>query len=335
MKKFLLKTTLLLLLYASILLTAAIFWDPFQVFRSGKSWNSTTFDFNREWVCLDIYRKRIDKGSIPTHFIVGSSRSHAFKTIDWATIGNIPPNSIFHFDAFGMGILRANNLIHYLSNQKPAPKEILWVIDHAIFNEKDESDKFIFSEPPELSGKNSIVFNSKAIYESIHPSFIFRYLKSSISSTNDFEIDNVSISNNKVDHCTGDIYYEKSDLEIIKDSVGYYKRKDVIKKFNKFLLNTPSISPPKIMEEEYKLLVDLEKNLHRNNIKLIIVISPLFSKIKFNSADLSKLQSVFGKNNIYDYSGENHWTKDYRNYYDPSHFRRHVAQQILMDIYKK
>ena len=65
----------------------------------------------------------------------------------------------------------------------------------------------------------------------------------------------------------------------------------------------------------------------RQHTRLKVVIAPFFDQIRINPADLQCLQDLFGKENVYDFSGPNKWNSDYHNY------RPHVATEILNLIY--
>ncbi|KAA6318040.1 hypothetical protein EZS27_031899 [termite gut metagenome] len=45
--------------------------------------------------------------------------------------------------------------------------------------------------------------------------------------------------------------------------------------------------------------------------------------------DLEYLENVFGEDNVFDFLGINTFTQDYTNYYDDSHYRPHVAREIM------
>jgi hypothetical protein len=49
---------------------------------------------------------------------------------------------------------------------------------------------------------------------------------------------------------------------------------------------------------------------------------------------LSILEKIFEKQNIYNFSGVNAITNDYRNFYDGIHYRPLVATQMLENIYQ-
>lgn len=48
---------------------------------------------------------------------------------------------------------------------------------------------------------------------------------------------------------------------------------------------------------------------------------------------LSTLQTLFGKEKVYDYSGINELTDPIGNFYESSHYRPHVARQIMQEVY--
>lgn len=54
-----------------------------------------------------------------------------------------------------------------------------------------------------------------------------------------------------------------------------------------------------------------------------------------NKKDLAELQSIFGIRKVYDFSGINEITNDYRNYYEDSHYIPHVADTYLEIIYNE
>jgi hypothetical protein len=62
-------------------------------------------------------------------------------------------------------------------------------------------------------------------------------------------------------------------------------------------------------------------------------VSPLYDQLKLNPQDKEKLDSIFGKHNVFDFSGINEFTKDSLNYYEASHYRPHVAKRLLEIIY--
>ncbi len=51
--------------------------------------------------------------------------------------------------------------------------------------------------------------------------------------------------------------------------------------------------------------------------------------------DREILQGIFGKENVYDFSGINEFTEDYHNYYEAGHYRPLLGNKLLERIYKR
>ena len=49
--------------------------------------------------------------------------------------------------------------------------------------------------------------------------------------------------------------------------------------------------------------------------------------------DEKALRAIFGDDCVFNFSGINKWTTDYHNYYEVSHYRPHVASEIMDSIY--
>ena len=54
----------------------------------------------------------------------------------------------------------------------------------------------------------------------------------------------------------------------------------------------------------------------------------------FNRADLTELQTIFGADRVFDFTGINHFNSHVEHFYDQPHFRPLVADSI-MQILKK
>ena len=92
--------------------------------------------------------------------------------------------------------------------------------------------------------------------------------------------------------------------------------------------------PAVIKDKQKRLLKEIYEILIRNKTVYRIVISPLYNQFEFNPGDYNYLCSLFGKKNVYDFSGTNEITNNIINYYDDKHYRPHVAKYILDVIYK-
>jgi hypothetical protein len=129
-------------------------------------------------------------------------------------------------------------------------------------------------------------------------------------------------------------FIAKSDSELSKDSDSYYEK---LLEQNLFYLKKipPMIEIPQIDDNAVKLLSDILRIFKKHNTSYKLVISPLYNTPKFNSKDFQTLVSIFGSENVFDFSGNNQITTNHRNYYERSHYRPEVGKEIFQIIYSK
>lgn len=112
-------------------------------------------------------------------------------------------------------------------------------------------------------------------------------------------------------------YYTPERLSV------FYKRDTIL-----------TYSPEAIKNSQKEILQNIARILKRQNANTKIIISPTYDQEKLNPGDLKYLEDLFGKNSVHDFSGINQYTSDFRNYYETSHYRPHVARMILEEVYK-
>jgi hypothetical protein len=82
------------------------------------------------------------------------------------------------------------------------------------------------------------------------------------------------------------------------------------------------------------MLLEIADIFKKNKTNYKLVINPLYDQVKLNQQDLDILIKLFGKENVHDFSGINFITNDYHNYYENPHYRPHIADYIMGEIYK-
>ena len=75
--------------------------------------------------------------------------------------------------------------------------------------------------------------------------------------------------------------------------------------------------------------------LRRHGTSIRVLISPDYNQKKLHPDDREILQGIFGKENVYDFSGINEFTEDYHNYYEAGHYRPLLGNKLLERIYKR
>ena len=88
-----------------------------------------------------------------------------------------------------------------------------------------------------------------------------------------------------------------------------------------------------IKEEQEKMLNEISLFFKQQNCNYKIIISPDYQRYKFNSNDLILLNKIFGKERVFDFSGNNPLSDNIDNFYEPVHYRPTVSRAILSKIY--
>ena len=96
-----------------------------------------------------------------------------------------------------------------------------------------------------------------------------------------------------------------------------------------------NVSDPLIDENMKTRLKHIREVFDKRGTDYRIIISPgyCYSYPAISRQDLELLESVFGQERVFDYSGKNQLTADFNNYSDPNHFGLYVGWHIIEDIY--
>ena len=97
------------------------------------------------------------------------------------------------------------------------------------------------------------------------------------------------------------------------------------------------VSKPLITNAYEEQLCHIKSILDRNETDYYVILTPAYcyTNPAVNPIDLEKLNSVFGEERVYNYTGKNALTDDYNNFSDPNHFGQRIGWLILEDIYRK
>ena len=328
MKKFL-KKIFIFFLPLIIIFIVYIRTDPFKVIRNYKIYLSDYIMLDRGFVSAKVFLRNYKKFRYNS-FIFGSSRSCAFTAKEWQKYldeGSIP----YSFGAWNEtieGIYRKIKLIDSINNPI---NNVLLIIDTDYTFKKKNSLKY---EHYLVSGKSLFKF---------HFDYFVLYIRKLwlIPASVDYELFHkkrkymhhfIGMKPGDLDPVTND-WLPKSEEYILKDSIEYYRNADKI--FYKRPA-TQQEAPPQIDIAARKILLKMKNIFDKHNTRIKIIISPLYDQVRINHKDLDVLREVFGRNNIYDFSGINDITNNVYNYNnDVKHYRKRTANKILTMIYKK
>lgn len=301
--------------------------DPFEViYKYSKHYNDPKIVYNRDYNSLDLLKNSLSVKEYDS-FVFGSSRSLAFTCLDWTRDSN--NHGCYHFDASGESLYGIYKKIEWLDENDVKIKNALIVLDAGLLASIKNSDTHLTIKHPEISKENRLYFQYVFIRAFFQQAFFVGYIdykirgKVSPQFSNFFEKSRFVFDGN-----SNDIYFESAENEIADGT--YFKGKEKI-----FYTRTEDIkySDPVIKNPQKQMLDNIASILNKNKSKYKIIISPLYDQIKLNPLDLSELNSIFGYDNVHNYSGINTYTSDIQNYYETSHYRRRVGKAILEEVY--
>lgn len=333
MNKFLKRLSFYYLLPILFLVIGLVIWDPFRVFFEYEDYyNDNHITGNRENICFNLLEGR-EVG--PKNFILGNSRSHAFKTSYFADVIGVEQESCFHYDGSGLGLYRARNAVDYIC-QNYEVENFLIVTDLDFFAETVPPKGHLFIQNPIVSGSSMLEFYWSFLRSSLDPVFIFYNLVYFLSGQY-FDFMGFHISNSEnfhsCNHLTGDLDYSY-DIDLETDSLSYYSR--LLEKGTFYVRSDKEVIAERVIrKEQLELLEEIRDLLEGRGVEPVVVIAPLYNQRKLNLQDVHILETIFGCENVFDFSGKNSYTEDFRNYYETSHFKQNVANGILDSIYKE
>ncbi len=331
MNKFILKLLLFIIPFITALLSL-IYIDTFRLFRSYDSYyKDNIVTLNRGLVTARTYSKYRDKEKYNS-FIFGSSRSLAFKCQEWVKYlkNDATP---FHFDGSGDGIYAVSKKVQFIEEQGDSIKNALLIIDRDFLISTKNNEGHIFILPPEISKESKLIYYFTFFRAQIYFKFLIAYIDYSMFKTQR-DYMGVLLRTDEYPHKINDIncdMWYSYDVHIKKDSLKYYNQlidKGVF--YNRPILKHDSCD---ITNPEISQLKQIKELFIRHNTKYIIVISPVYDMIHMEKEQLKLLYQIFGEENVYNFSGKNKFTEHISNYYDESHYKPPVANEILKIIY--
>lgn len=326
--KFSLPLLLLLAVYACL--------DPFKVLWHYDSFyepdTKVSITLNKDYVSTTTYDNQY-KTAHYNSFIFGNSRSVFYETAQWEKYldGNNKP---YHFDASAETLYGICKKIEYIDGKEEKMDNVLLVLDHMILSRDKPLDGHLFVISPQLTGySNYGEFQIQFLRAFLSYKFLPGYIEYKVTgkvkpymieATLDTEAFMYNSYTNEMRHTTSEneiangTFYTPELMEV------FYSR-DTIQKH----------SPVVIKDNQKALLTEIARILKKQGTNFRIIINPLYDQEKLNTADLAYLQKLFGKEAVFDFSGINDITNDYRNYYESSHYRPQAANKVLTEIYGK
>ena len=308
-------------------------YDPFKIYKTYDNYyENNIVDLNREHVCLNLYKK--NKKKKYNSFIFGNSRSLAFRIVEWEKFIEKPFKG-FHFDATGEGIYGIYNKLNYLIESKSNVKNALIILDYSTLITTSNRKGHLSISHPELSGESLLSFYKEFLSASANWGFLNEFY--SYKLFNNYNEKNKYIfpelnKRLKSNNITADVFFQtENEINLNKES--YYKKMTLNGVFyDRCIVVNNEI---KVSDKEKDILLKIKMILNQEKTSYKIIISPLYDQKKISSERFMLLNKIFGEEHVFDFSGINTFTSSKYNYYESSHYRPHVANEIMQIIFNK
>lgn len=331
MGRFLKQISILLFVPLLLLLAVYLVTDPYKTL---KPFSLTYFDTtNRDYLSSELFVKNYPERRYNA-YVFGSSRGCGINTYQWLTY--LPEGSRqFMFQAWGETITGIDQKLTYIDEHHYPLENVLILVDIPKTFSKPQLPHIAMAiKDPRFSHQPEWAFQATLFYDFIQkPSEwkkAVRYKIGSIRPTVTFD----PISND----------WEKNNKELDlscppkKECLRNMSRK-AKEVFMRDYVNNPYATLPEskpVIDDSMLEIIDHIKGVfNRNGTDYKIVVTPGYGYQypEIADEDLRALQTVFGEENVFDFSRRKEITLGYENFADPNHFGLNVGWLILEEIY--
>lgn len=317
----------LLLLAVSYVIT-----DPFKVLRTYRDFyppNNRYVYINRDYISTELYLQQAASAQYNA-FVFGNSRSWVFETKFWRPY--LPAQARpYHFDASSESLFGLYHKVRFLDSLGAPIDHAFVILDHFILSRLTDRASHLYRKDPRTCGGSQVTFHREFARAYIDPAFLYAYWKRRLTGQNDPAHAGILLQKPEtVLRTTNDYIRTGLDDELARDEAGYYRTHASV--FYKRPAQ-PQTDPPIIGPDQKRRLQQIQAIFAKHHTNARFIINPLYDQRALNPQDVAWLKRCFGAENVFDFSGVNAYTSDVHNYYEESHYRSNVAQDILKQIY--
>lgn len=318
--------------FVAISILLYVILDPFMIIGKYTNYNKSMVALNRDYITTE---NILDNYKIYNYnsFVFGSSRTIAFRCQTWS---NYLPSAAkpVMFDASGESIYGIYTKLKLLDSlDVKIDNALIIVCRDATFSRWDNQTNHLFIKHYRLTGQNPIMYHMVFLRAYFDPKFMYAFFRAKLLGGVQTEMNGILVTDKTYNMpVTNDIVLIDKDLEIDSNADNYYRTNSkLFYKQDRERYDTAT----RITSNRIKMILDIKNIFTKHGTNYKIIISPLYEQIKFNNEDLETLNNIFGKCNVFDFSGKNEITENMRNYYESSHYRPHVGAAIINSVYKK
>ncbi len=313
-----------------MLLVLAIYvWtDPFKILHPFDIYDTDAT--NREYMSMELFKRNYETQQYNS-FVFCSSRGGGINTYQWK---QFLPNGAkpYLFQAWSESLTGMEQKMQYLAKHSVPMDNVLILIDiPSTFNPIQLPTEPLSMKHYELAGRNRWTYVATQFYNfSKKPSLWITSIKKQMRGDRVFYCaDTIS---NDWDATNSLTYLDMPPQDSLKGC-----SKQTRYTFFKSIENRTEIpiSGP-LIDTTFELQLNRIKtslDSCHSAYKILITPSCCCNGPKINPMDLELLYSIFGKDNVFDYSGENEISMDYNNFSDPGHFGLRAGWIMMNEIY--
>jgi hypothetical protein len=332
MKRLLLQILLFIMPFVGVALIYVVF-DPFKLIYSYDNYyeeDDRFININKDYATVQNYLNKYELQKYNT-YIFGNSRANVFGHKYMET--KMPGSKIYCFDAVEESLYGIGAKIRFLDSMNVPIKDVLIILDSFALAQTTNSNSHLTIKHYALNGYTRFDYHLLFFKAYLNPVFIaaladFKCFKTFRQYMENYIIADTDVYSYNPTH--NSFNYENLEQVIKKDEEQWYAERKNVFLGRSDVLQTNGVV---IRDAQLAILRDMQKVFTRHNTRCKIVINPLYDQKKMNTQDALTLNNIFGPDVVYDFSGINDITEDFRNYYEVSHYRPHVARAILDSIY--
>jgi hypothetical protein len=342
LKKLFLQLFLLALPLLCILLSFFVF-DPYGFFLPLEEKPNSLIPISDDYIAVERFLKYNPEKNYNS-FTFGNSKTLAYLSSDWCA--HITTCSAFKFGVPGECIYNIYNKLKLIDKQGNHIDNVLLIFDNKLFVNYKNTQKF-FQGPAYLHHPYSKDGSWMEFYTDYLKFYFsdFAFLKvAEYKLTNKYtpamtaffknpsEMDDIN-KGIQFFPFTNEVINTDAEKELESDSSSYYEKNK--SKFASRKLLQKENRPWEIHPEDLINMQEMFALFKKHHTNFKIILGPNFDQIPFPTKQKNELSSIFGSENIYDFTGENSYTNAVSNYYEQSHYRTKVGKSILEKIYFK
>jgi len=320
-----------LLLFAPFILLTVVYLvdDPFMVLHHYNKYDKSRFFLNEHYVEWQTYLNNKDSVHYNS-FLFGNSCTMAFQCTDWEKYLNKSDRAI-RFYGNDERLTAVYKKLHALDKTHANIKNVLFVVDRNLLTKTTLNGTALSTLPPVMSDITDIQFQIHFIQFFFTPSYLTAYC-------------DYGLFHHYRPYMKGIINTSKKLYNPITYDIYNPREKEISIKGNRFWIDHKNefphhcshhiIDKPILFGEEKYILSEIGNICRKHHAEIKIIISPDYDQKQINPADVQALRQIFGKNNVYDFTGINTYTTDIHNFYDKTHYRPVLGNELLKRIYR-